>query len=199
MAPSGLTRLEINYYTVTIGALTGGAAPADGHVDNKTPEQYGADDTNVPLLASTTFPSTNDLSLTKERANMRYEAIIRQVSENIQPLQISGVVAAAADQDTPATSFVFTLAYDRVEYLRTEDEQNAGVFFTEENAIKRWIERALTTDITENRFIYKPDVVPATAIVQGPAVEEVVAGAAEATLPIASVVVVPVADVTDTI
>lgn len=199
MAPSGLERLEINYYTVTIGALTGGAAPKDGHVDNKTPEQYGADDTNVPLLASTTFPSTNDLSLTKERANMRYEAIIRQISENIQPLQISGVVAAAADQDTPATSFVFTLAYDRVEYLRTEDELNAGVFLEGADALKRWVERALINDITENRFIYKPDNVPTTAIVQGPAVEEVVAEAAEAALPIATVAVVAVADVTDTI
>lgn len=199
MAPSGLERLEINYYTVTIGALTGGAAPADGHVDHKTPEQYGADDVNVPLAASTTFPSDNDLSLAKERANMRYEAIIRQVSENIQPLQISGVVATAADQDTPATSFVFTLAYDRVEYLRTEDELNPGVFLLEGDAIKRWVERALTTDATENRFIYKPDLVPTTLIVQGPAVEEVVAGKAEAALPIASVVVVPVPDVTDTI
>ena len=199
MSQPGLTRLEINYYTVTIGALTGGADPLDGHVDNKTPEQYGGDDPNVPLSASTTFPSTNALSLTKERANMRYEAIIRQVSENIQPLQVSGVVATGADEDTPATSFVFTLAYDKKEYLRTEDELNLGVFLTEDAAIKRWVERALTTSETLNRFIYKPDLVPATAIVQGPAVEKVTAGAAEGSLPIASVTVVAVADVTDTI
>lgn len=195
MAPSGLERLEINYYTVTIGALTGGAAPKDGHVDHKTPEQYGADSP----APSTTFPSTEALSLAKERANMRYEAIIRQVSENIQPLQISGVVATAADQDTPATSFVFTLAYDRKEYLRTEDELNPGVFLLEGDAIKRWVERALTTDATENRFFYNPELVPTTAIISGPGVREVVAEAAEAALPIGTVAVVPVPDVTDTI
>jgi len=199
MAPKGLTRLEINYYTVTIGALTGGVAPLDGHVDHKTPEQYGADDVNVPLAASTTFPTTNILSLAKERANMRYAAVIRQISENIQPLQISGVVATGATKDAPATSFVFTAAYDRVEYLRTEDELNAGVFLEGVDAIKRWVERALTTAVTENRFIYKPDVVPTTTIIQGPAVEEVTAGKAEAALPIATVSVIAVPDVTDTI
>ena len=190
MVSPGLERLEINYYTVTIGALIGGAAPKDGHVDHITPEQYGA-------LGS--FPTTDALSLTKERANMRYEAIIRQVSENIQPLQVSGVVATAADEDTPATSFVFPLSYDKKEYLRTEDELNPGVFLTEDAAIKRWVERALTTDVTMNRYVYKPDFVPATAIIYGPAIESVVAEAAEAALPIATVAVVAVADVTDTI
>ena len=190
MAPSGLERLEINYYTVTIGALTGGAAPNDGHVDNTTPEQYGA---------TTGFPSTNALSYEKERANMRYEAILRQVSENIQPLQVSGVVATGADQDNPAISFVFTLAYDKKEYLRTEDELNPGTYFTEADAIKRWVERALTTDVTMNRFVYKPDPVPLSTNPQGPAVEEITAGKAEAAFPIASVTVAAVPDVTDTV
>ena len=190
MAPSGLERLEINYYTVTIGALTGGAAPNDGHVDNTTPEQYGA---------SSAYPSTNDLSLAKERANMRYEAILRQVSENIQPLQVSGVVATGATEDTPATSFVFTLAYDKVEYLRTEDELNPNTYLEGADAVKRWVERALTTDVTMNRFIYKPDPVPLTTNPQGPAIEEVTAGAAEAALPIATVTVAAVPDVTDTV
>ncbi len=190
MAKPGLERLEINYYTVTVGALTGGAAPDDGHVDHTTPEEYGA---------TTGFPATKLLSLTKERANMRWEAILRQVSLEIQPLQISSVVATGADEDTPATSVEFTLAYDKVEYLRTEDELSPGSFLTDIAAIKRWVERALTTDHTSNRYIYNPDVVPTTSIIQGPMIESVTAGAPEASVPIASITVVAVAKVTDTI
>lgn len=184
MVQPGLERLEINFYTVSIGVLV------SGHIDHTTPEQYGA---------AGAFPSTNALSLVKERANMRWEEIIRQVSETIQPLQISGVVATDAEEDVEATAFGFTLAYDRVEYLRTEDELNPGVYLTGNAAIKRWIERALTTDITSNRFIYKPDDVPTTTIPGGPAIESVTALASEASLPIATVVVVAVANVTDTI
>jgi hypothetical protein len=199
MPPSGLERLEINFYTVTIGALAGGPAPADGHIDNKTAQQYGFDSI-VNDGPSTTFPTTNVLALAKERANMRYEAIIRQISDVIQPIQISGVVATGADEDTEATSFVFTVAYDRKEFLRTEDELNLGTFLTEAAAIKRWIERALITDSVENREIFKPDVVPTTTVVQGPIIEEITAGKAETgPVPIASVAVVAVSDVTDTI
>lgn len=184
MAQPGLERLEINYYTVSIGTLS------NGHVDHITPEQYGA---------LSNFPDTKILSLVKESANMRWEAILRQVSETIQPLQISGVVATGADEDTEATAFVFTLAYDKVEYLRTEDEDNLGTFFEGDAAIKRWVERALTSDITTNRFIYNPDIVPNTTIISGPAVESVTSVKAEASLPIATVSVVAVLDVTDTI
>lgn len=184
MAQPGLERLEINYYTVSIGALAG------GHVDHTTPEQYGA---------LSDFPTTKILSLEKESANMRWEEIIRQVSATIQPLQISGVVATGADEDTEATAFDFTLAYDRVEYVRTEDELNLGTFLEGVDAVKRWVERALTIEISSNRFIYNPDIVPSTTIVSGPAIEEVTAVKAEASLPIATVSVVAVPDVTDTI
>jgi len=189
MVRPGLERVEIHYYTVAIGALTGGAAPLDGHVDCTTPEEYGA---------TTGLPTTNILSLSKERANMRFEAIIRQISEEIQPLQTSGVIATGADADTPASAFTFTVSYDRFEYLRTEDELNLGVYLTGADAIKRWVERALTTTSTANRFVYNPDVVPTTAIISGPGIADVVSGPAEATLPIASVVVTPISDVTDT-
>lgn len=190
MVRPGLERLEINYYTVSIAALTGGAAPDDGHVDHTTPEEYGT---------TTGFPTTKLLSLTKERANMRWEAILRQISMEIQPLQVSSVVATGATKDAPATAFEFTVAYDKVEYLRTEDETSPGTFLTGAPAIKRWVERALTTDHTFNRFIYNPDVVPTTAIIQGPMIESVTAGAPEASVPIATVTIAAVAKVTDTI
>ena len=181
MVHPGLERLEINHYTVNIGVL------ASGHVDHITPENYPA------------FATNKVLSLVKERANMRWEEIIRQISETIQPLQISGVVATGADENTEATAFDFTVAYDRVEYLRTEDELNPGIYLEGADAIKRWVERALTTEITSNRFIHNPDVVPTTTIKTGPAIESVTAPAAEVSLPIATVAVTAVPDVTDTI
>ena len=196
MAKAGLERLEINYYTVTIGALTGGAAPDDGHVDFTTVEEYGA---------TSGFPTTDVLALAKERANMRWEAIVRQLGTETHPLQISGAVAAAADEDTPATSVDFTVAYDRVEYLRTEDtEDSPGTFLTGTAAIKRWVERALVIDHTFLRQTYDPftlaDALPNPGeFAVGPEVKSVTAGAPEASLPIATISVVAVADVTDTI
>jgi len=181
MVQPGLERVEINYYTVDIGALV------SGYVDHITPEQYGV---------TSALPSTNVLSYQKEAENMRWEEIIRQVSDNIQPLRTTGVLVTGADEDTPGTAMTFTLSYDRVEYLRTEDEENLGTYLTGADAIKRWVERALIVERTENRFVYKPDFAPTTTVRSGPAIESITSVAAEATLPIASVTVTAVADVT---
>lgn len=196
MAQSGLNRVEISYYTVNIGLLTGGVAPADGHVDFTTPEEYGA-------LGA--FPSTLIFSRAKERANMRWEAIMRQLGAEIQPLQISGAVATTADEDTEATVVDFTVAYDRVEYLRTEDtENNPGIFLEGTAAIKRWVERALITDHTFVRQVYNPEdhVLGSSGKVGvdfGPLIESVTADKVETLVPIATVTVTAVAKVTDTI
>ncbi len=199
MAQPGLNRKEVSHYTVNIGALTGGVAPDDGHVDFTTPEEYAV---------ASAFPTTKVLSLAKERANMRWEAIIRQLGSEIHPLQISGAVATTADEDTEATVVDFTIAYDRIEYLRTEDtENNPGIFLEGEAAIKRWVERALITDHTFLRSVYNPadtglDAGPpadTAAQVKGMNIESVTAGAVEASAPIATVTVTAVPKVTDTI
>jgi hypothetical protein len=148
--------MTVTFYTITIGALIGGTELSDGHVDNTTPEAYGA---------LGTFPSTDALSLQKTRANLRYNEIISRLGENIQPLQISNIIATGASADTPATSFEFTVAYDRIEYLRTEDELNPGIFLEGAAAVDRWVERALTTDILPSvRQVYLPDNIVGSAL-----------------------------------
>ena len=192
---NALNTLEVSYFRVAIdvASLTpAGPVETLGGVDNITPEQHGV---------LTDFPSTFILSLQKERANMRFEEILRQVSEKIQPLFVSSIVNDATE-DTPVTSpFEFTLSYDRPEYLRTEDEFNLGTFFTGDAAIKRWVERAITATIIQNRNVFDPDNTnpPSGVFNNAPQMIEVTADSADAgvlTAPIAEVTVTEVANIT---
>lgn len=135
MATNALNRLEPAYFIVNI----------TGAVDNLSPEQFGA------------LPATLVQSLIIERTNMRYEAVIRSVSEDIQSLQTSAIVTAGRTATAPATAIQFTLVYDRPEFLNTEDEDNLGVFLTGADAIKRYIARGLINDEILNRQIFDPD------------------------------------------
>ncbi len=178
-------RLEYTYYRVVITTLTGGAAPADGGIDNITPEQYGA---------NADFPTTLDNSLAKERANMRYEEVIRQVSLMIQPILVSAFTSDAGG-DQEASSFEFTLMFDRDYYVFTIDETSSPDVITGADAVKRCVERALIIDIVKNRQIYDPThsgMAPPKNSVQ---VISVTAGAAEATLPISAVTVTLISDI----
>lgn len=157
------------YYRVEIDASgLGGAAPADGFVDHTKPEEYSA------------FPTNNTLSLQKERANMRWEEVVRQVSEKISPVYVLEIEATGADQDNPATLFSVTFGYDREEYIFTEDEDNPGTTLSAVDAVKRWVARALIVDLVENRYIYYPDVVNGNP--QGAMIENVTADAIAADL-----------------
>lgn len=191
-----LERLELKYYRVVIDTpnLIGGSllTTESGGIDNTTPEQYGA---------TTGFPSDINFSLAKERGNMRYEEILRQVSENIQPVYVSAIVATAGDGDTEPTDFDFTLVYDRDEFVTTVElpgEASPGDTLTAEDAIKRWVERALTATIVQNRNIYDPTET-ASAIRNGPQIIEVTAGSLEAALPITEVTVTVIANIIPTV
>jgi len=162
-----MNTLDLVYFDIAITSLTA-AAPADGFVDNKNPEDYVA------------LPASEILSDAKERANMRYEAIVRYISENISPLSTTNHVATGADVDTEATDFTFRVSYDREEYLSTEDEDNLGTFLLGTDAIKRWVGRALSSDVTSNRYFYNPTLVGGNTVAQGSIIKEVTAGKAAA-------------------
>ena len=140
MATNALNRLELAYYIVEI----------DGAIDKLSPELYAAANND-------TLPTTLNFSLDIERTNMRYEAVIRSVSEDIQPLQTSAIVTTGRTEDDPATAIQFTLVYDRPEFLYTEDEDNPGSFLTGVDAIKRYVARGTVNDEIMNRQIYDPD------------------------------------------
>lgn len=157
------TFIPVHYHVTIDLAGLGGAAPADGFIDNLSPSEYSG------------FPTTTALSEAKERANIRWEEIIRQTSRDISPIRVLDTIATGADQDTEASEMSFTLVYDRPEYVRTEDELNPGTYLTGIDAVKRWVARALIVDISGNRDFYSPEVVD--GIVQGPMILNIPAGA----------------------
>ena len=160
------------YYNISIAAGSlGGSAPADGFIDNTTPEIYG----NLSSL-----PSTRAFSQAKERANMRYEELIRRLSTTISPVIVTGVTATNGGPDAEADPFSLTVGYDKPEFVRTEDEDNAGIWFTGTAAIQRFVARALITDLTNNRDFYNPALVGNVA--QGSMIETVEADALAANI-----------------
>ena len=135
------------YYRIEInGSGLGGPAPQDGFIDDQPAKKYD--------------PLPNDLaaSRAKERANVRFGELIRQLSDNISPVNHTPrqVNAPGRDGNTPPTQFDFTVVFDRPEYLRTEDENNPGVFLTGENAVTRFVARALAQERFDNREIFNP-------------------------------------------
>ncbi len=135
MATNALNRLEPAYFIVDI----------TGAIDNESPAQFG------------TFPATLAQSLIIERSNIRFEAVVRGASENIQPLQTSAIVVTGRTNTDPATSIQLTLAYDRPEFLNTEDEDNLGTFLSGDDAVKRYVARGLINDEVLNRQIFDPE------------------------------------------
>jgi len=162
-----MNTLLMSYYRIVITNLTG-VAPANGFVDHQKPEDY------------ITLPTTKAFSEAKERSNMRYESIIRNISTDIAPTVVRGQVATAATPDAEATSFGMTVGYDREEYVRTADELIPGTELIGIAAVTRWVARALIQEQVGNRDFYDPTVVPATGIPRGNEISNVIAGAAAA-------------------
>lgn len=141
--------IDLTYYNITINtSALGGVTPADGAIDNTTPEQYGA---------SSGLPATDALSLTKERGNMRYEHLLELLATDISPVVVTNLVATAADEDTEATAFALTVGYDRPDFVTTEDEANPGTWLTTTAAVQRYVARALITDLAGNRDVYNAE------------------------------------------
>jgi hypothetical protein len=140
--------LELSYFRVTITAAgLGGAAPADGFIDNETPREYSK---------TVGFPSTESGSLAKTRANIRWKEIIQRLSLQITP-QIMEITKIGAGPDTAPTQISFTLVYDREDFLYTTDEVTHTALIGE-NAIRRDIARALTNNVSHNIQVYVPSV-----------------------------------------
>lgn len=183
MATNSLNRLEPRYYRVEI----------TGEVDNLSIEQYalenGDPDGSPPYTDE--LPDTDDNADAIEYSNMRYEEVIRQVGERIQPLFVASIVTVDRTSSTPASEITFTLVYDRPEFLITEDETNSNALIgfgvngsSAADAIKRMAARALIIDINENRFTYKPEAQVGTTPV-GPVMENMTAPKAYANLTLA--------------
>lgn len=160
MATTALNRLEPVYYRVELHAM---------EVDNVSPEQYAAANSN-------TFPTTLTTSLDIERANMRWDAVVRKLGDLLVPLFTVAFNSPNRDEDTPETELAFTVSYDRPEFLDTEDELSAPARLTGADCVKRLVARALINDEVENRQIFDPEVdFSGGPYVNGPQIREVTA------------------------
>ena len=150
-----------HHYAIVITSPGALAADADGFIDDLNAEGYAVDGSIDPTAnprATGSFPSTGVLALAKERANMRWEEVLIWLSTTIQPTRQYNVNAVGADHDTEATTMEVVIEYDRPEYLQTEDELNPGTFLFGEDAVTRFIARALVLDLKRNRLVYNPDL-----------------------------------------
>ena len=107
-------------------------------------------------------PITYAQSLSKERATMRWDAVVFELGWLISPVFLGEIAKTGNIVGTDAvTTLSWTLGYDRVSYLSTEDELTPGVQLTGAACIKRLIARALTQTYVGNQEIYDPTLTTA--------------------------------------
>lgn len=104
-------------------------------------------------------PLTYAQAIDKERANMRWDAIVNHLGLLISPVFL-GIYdkQGTVDGTVPLDSLSFTIAYDRANYLETEDETSPGDWLRGADCIKRLIARALIEDSTGNQEIFDPSI-----------------------------------------
>lgn len=190
-------RLEPRYFNVTIA----------GGVDHFTPQDHVAENPGVNL-----FPTTKVASLTKEYAHARWEYIAKMLGERHVPV-VTKLAGTGRTNDAPATSFTFTVMYDREGYVITNDELNgnrpmgpaeafnplwvAGTQYTlatEAEVVERYISRVLIATWQETRQIYDPTAgyigtTPIDTAHPGDIIERITVPAAQANIPAANGVV----------
>jgi len=112
----------------------------------------------VDHLSSTYYANEDDLadtaaSLDLERSNMRYEALVRALSE------YATIALTAYDTQTGEdTVYGVTVVYDRPDYVYAYNED--GDLITDpEEAIAFQVNKALSADITQMRTILVPSIV----------------------------------------
>lgn len=104
-------------------------------------------------------PLTYAQSIDKERANMRWDGIVNKLGELISPIYLSVFDKTGTIDGTAAVdSLEFTIAYDRANYLSTEDETSPGDYLVGTDCIKRLIARALIKDYSGNQEIFDPTI-----------------------------------------
>ncbi len=150
--PEQTAHLQRVHYRIEIDPAIGATA-AEGFIDHLTQRYYGIE---------TAHSSTNQFSLAKERSNMRFERILVNLSENITPVDQVNIDNGGADEDSYGTTFAFTVAYDRPDYIYTHNElfgtthasAALPILTDPEDAILRQVARTFVYDIIGQREVY---------------------------------------------
>lgn len=133
-----------SFYTVSINTLTG-PPNSDGFIDHTKIEQY---------MATGAAPTTVAQSLTKERANIRFDLLNQNLSLSGN-IYVNNPVATGGNATTSPTNFAFTAHVERGDsILSTADETSPGTTLTGAAALKRFVARALLTSSTNDQQEY---------------------------------------------
>lgn len=132
--------MTVQYQVSISGAI-------DPHRDEKMAGEFGG------------MPTTYAGSKAIARSNMRYNAIIDQLSL-LAGFDITNIEVTGRGQNTAATSIEFVLTFHRnsSSYLKVEDSANPGTFLYGLDAAKRMIAKALSTDYNQNYSYWDPTV-----------------------------------------
>jgi hypothetical protein len=102
-------------------------------------------------------PVTYAQSMAKERATMRWDAVVFELDQLISPVFLGEIFKEGTVNGTvPLTTLSWTVAYDRPSYLRIEDSTSPGTYLEGPAAIKRLIALALSYDLQGNQEIFDP-------------------------------------------
>ena len=107
------------------------------------------------------YPTTRALSLSKERANMRWQQIVNNLGLIISPVVVRDFVKTTDyTGNSPLVTMTWTVGYDRIDYLSIIDStQPTVVYLTGVDAIKRLIAMSLTTNnLVSNQEIFDPTI-----------------------------------------
>jgi hypothetical protein len=149
-----------SYFMITIAAPAGNVAPSDGFIDNLDSHGYVIWD-GTPLEEG--WPSDIFAALAKSRAFIRWKALIAGLSMVVNPVDVIDVVTVGGGPSVAATGITFTVIYDRISYLTTNDEFNPGVVLLGVDAVRRFVARTLIQDIITNQVILDPTLITLTA------------------------------------
>jgi hypothetical protein len=147
-AASGMALISVNGqpFTLSAGSTVGTWSNLGFTVGNKGGSVVAGVD-NVTLAQS----------LEKERATMRWDAVVWELGWLMSPIFLGEIVKTGDLNGTaPITTLSFTVGYDRVHYLSTEDELNPGTQLSGAACIRRLVARALVNTYQGKQEIFDP-------------------------------------------
>ncbi len=176
---------DLLYFTVSIAGITG-SPPSDGFINNLPASSLITLGSGGSFDTESDWPVNLAFATSIARANLRWNAIVAQLSTTVNPYALSNITAVGATANTTATAMTFTVVYDRGDYLYAYDELNQGVVLTNTAAITRWVARALVATINVTSFsILDPTAYTDPTYHYGESLQPVTAGPLCANIPTA--------------
>lgn len=153
--------IDYTYFLVTLTPTTA-SAPSDGFVDNLTVQDYISYSSDNDDMGEG-WPSSADNAIAKARANMRWLNIIGRVTTTISPIDIKVTTNTGGSSDAAPTAFEFVVVTDRPNSIVIDDVNNPGTTLVGADAVKRFVEMALTDEFSKNCLVILPQNVSDSA------------------------------------